>query len=268
MKRLLLIFSIFALLLTFTACANAGTKTENSDTKPSIESAKAEGETEGSETQGLPESSETQVETYTISAGGFDLKYPLKWKDKVTVFTSDDRASFSFGDTKLFDITFNSDEGVLFGTIKGDKNTVVRFVDYNATGENEEMSSMLEDVNVILQNLIKDYNLCVGDDTAVDNNDDTFDIETSLVTLKYPQKWKDKVNVDVTDLGVKFSNNGTPLFDILFSECNGFLIGAYKDTPIYIVTYEAQNEEQNLMQEDINVILNNLMSDSNFTAND
>ena len=45
------------------------------------------------------------------------------------------------------------------------------------------------------------------------------------------------------------------------------LLGTYKDTPIYIVDYPVETDEQAAMQEDVNVILQYLMEDPKFTIN-
>ena len=123
-----------------------------------------------------------------------------------------------------------------------------------------------EAVNTIMTHLASDYTFKINE-LVEDGDTSTFDIETSVVTMKYPNKWKDKVQVKVSDEGVKFSNDGTPLFDLNFIECDGYLLGTYKNTPIYVVDYTVKTDEQIAMQQDINVILQNLMSDSNFVIN-
>ena len=113
---------------------------------------------------------------------------------------------------------------------------------------------------------MNDYTFVVGD--ALEKEDSsTLDISTSIVTMKYPSKWREKVQIEVEDNGVKFSNNGTMLFDLMFIECDGYLLGTYSGTPIYIVDYSVNNDEQAIMQEDVNVILQYLMEDKNFIIN-
>ena len=82
--------------------------------------------------------------------------------------------------------------------------------------------------------------------------------------MKYPAKWREDVQIDVSDDGVRFSNNGTALFDLLFHECDGYLLGSYNGTPIYIIDYPVDDAEQANMQEDVNVILQYLMDDPSF----
>lgn len=209
---------------------------------------------------------ENDEPTYTISAAGLELKYPEKWQDKVTVAVEDDRVCFSCGDTKLFDLVFNKAEGAVLGTVKGEEYTTIYVVDYILDTEEKDLCAMQEDINVILSNLMKDYDFEVG--VALEKEDTaTFDIETDVVTMKYPAKWQDKVSIDVSEDGVRFSTDGTRLFDLMFVECDGYLLGTYKNTPIYIVDYSVETDEQSAMQEDVNVILQHLMEDSNFAIN-
>ena len=48
---------------------------------------------------------------------------------------------------------------------------------------------------------------------AAQETEAVFDIDTRIVTMKYPAKWREDVQIDVSDDGVRFSNNGTALFD-------------------------------------------------------
>ena len=256
MKKILIMGLVLTMALSMSACGKKEEKTQDDTAAVTVESESAEETTSEEET----------VETFTITACGLDLKYPLEWQDKVTVTTEENRVDFACGDVKLFDLTFNTDEGYVLGTVEGDEYTVIRIVDYDIETEDNELYAMQEDVNVILQNLMNDYNFAVGEATEK-IDDSTFDIKTSVVTMKYPCRWQDKVQIDVSDEGVKFSNDGTPLFDLMFEECDGYLLGTYKDTPIYIVDYSVDTDEQMIMQEDVNVILQNLMEDSNFVIN-
>ena len=53
----------------------------------------------------------------------------------------------------------------------------------------------------------------------------------------------------------------------MFVECDGYLLGTYKDTPIYMVEHPVENEEQAAMQMGVNTILQELMQDPNFVVN-
>ena len=99
-------------------------------------------------------------------------------------------------------------------------------------------------------------------------SDDLFTIETSFALLKYPSKWKEKVDVTVNDKRVTFSSESKPLFDLLIDSDEGFvmgtLVGESRDVVINVLDYPIENEEQAEMQEDMNVIMQNLMKDYNF----
>ena len=81
------------------------------------------------------------------------------------------------------------------------------------------------------------------------------------------------MQTEVTDNGVSVSSNGSKLFDLSFTGSeNGIFFGTYRQTPIYITSYEideAQYTEDEysalrMMQEDIDTIIDNLMADPNF----
>ena len=170
-------------------------------------------------------------------------------------------------DTELFSIVFNGKGDTLFGTIKGeDANTVIHtnLVKLDENSENYETNRAYQDkLKDILSCLTADYEIILGEEVDHETTSN-FEIQTSVVTLKYPNKWKNKVKVEVTDDSVKFSNNGTPVFDLVFKETKGYLLGTYKDTPIYMVEHPVKNNEQAAMQQDVNVILKYLMQDPNF----
>ena len=110
---------------------------------------------------------------------------------------------------------------------------------------------------------MNDYDFVAGERIEYEDNS-TFDIVTPVVTMKYPAKWKDKVTVTVTSDRVSFVNDGTPIFDLVFSDEEGYLLGTYSGTPISIVDYPVTTDEQAAMQEDVNVILGFLFNDPNF----
>lgn len=204
------------------------------------------------------------VKTYTISAGGLKIKYPEKWKDTVEVQADEEKAAFSADGTPIFDLYFNREEGDVLGTVKNNNQyTVIRFKQYEA--KSTETEAMQEDLSVIIANLRKDYDFVSGD--ALEKIDDSvFKIKTDVAPLYYPSKWEDKVTVDVKSDRVSFSREDTKLFDIVFAEIeSGDYIGSYKGTPVYVVTYEVKDNEAASMQEDLNVILQHLMKDRDYT---
>ena len=101
----------------------------------------------------------------------------------------------------------------------------------------------------------------------IEPNDEVSDIPTDLVTLSYPERWKDKVEIKVEGKKVSFVNGDTPLFDLCFEECDGYLLGTYDGTPIYIIEYPVETEEQIAMQQDVNVIIDHLCQDAKFVIN-
>ena len=249
MKKKLAVLMILTCLIILSACGKEPQEPLNS--------------AEPEPTQIIAEETEP---TFTVSAGGLKLKYPEKWKDRVSVTAEDDRVCFACGEVKLFDIAFNSEEGGILGTVKEEEYTVLYVKDYVLETEDVELYAMQEDINVILQNLMEDYDFEAG--IALEKEDtSTIDIKTRVVTMKYPAKWQDEVQINVSDNGVEFSNNGTPLFDLVFSDCDGYLLGTYKATPIYIVEHPIDNEAQAAMIDDVNVILEHLMEDPSFTIN-
>lgn len=272
MKRLVFVAMVLALVFTATACDPKVNQPENESKEPKVTvmisvTENSEGFVCSSNANqpetGSEEDSDGKA-TYVIEAGGLKLKYAEMWKDKVTVTVTEDRAAFACGETKLFDLVFNSEEGVILGTVRGEKNTVISVVDYPLEQDDPELDEMQGDVNVILQNLSRDYDF-VADEAITDETTGTFDIETSVVTLKYPARWQDKVKVDVSEQGVTFTAGETKLFDLMFDDLEGgYLLGTYNDTPIYIVDYPVNTEEESRMQQDVNIIIQNLQQDSSF----
>lgn len=291
MKRAVLLAMILVLIFLVSACdkdTNDGTLMTQQETLPDMMptlASDAKSKYDATEHNELTDSSEVEpksvVDTqsgniennlteqgktvYVIQAGELALKYPEKWKDKVAVSVSDERVAFSCGETKLFDLVFNSDEGVVLGTVRGDKNIIISYVDYPLAQDDQELLEMKMDLNVVLWNLAADYDF-VPDEAIRDKDSETFEIKTSVVTLNYPSRWKEKVTVAVTDQGVSFSSGDTKLFDLVFKECDGFRLGSYNGTPIYIIDYPVRTEEEMHMQQDVNVILQFLYEDSNFVS--
>lgn len=169
--------------------------------------------------------------------------------------------------TDIFTLIFGGEGENLMGTLIGEKENTVVYMNFAELNENSEnylgYCGYQEGINDIINGLINDYQFVVNQVVEYDDNT-TFDIKTSVVTMKYPKKWEEKVKIDVTEECVKFSNYETSLFDLYFKECDGYLLGTYKDTPIYIIDYPVESDEQSAMQEDVNVILQHLLEDSNF----
>lgn len=182
--------------------------------------------------------------------------------------------------TELFSFVFDGTGDNLIGTITGkDKNIVVymNVFDLDSNSENyEEYSSYQMAMNDIANSLLDNKNFVSGEVIEYEDNS-TFDIKTNIVTLKYPNKWKNKVNIDVSDEAVIFTFKDTKLFDIYFKDIeNGSKIGTYDKTPIFVISYlpddnrlsEEEMNEYTEMQYDINEIVNNLKKDKKFKISD
>lgn len=250
MKRFLSVIVLVFVFLSLFAC---GAKTEMSSSN-------------GSGVEGGSE----EVATYVIKTPYCDLKYAEKWQDKVnTEVVKEEPYTLSFSakdGTKLFDLIFNGNEGTPLGTITGDEYTAIHIND-NVDIKEGEYLAMREDINVILQHLMADYDFAPGE--ILEKEDNTvFAIKTKIGDLYYPNKWKEKVTIDVSDEKVSFSCKGIMLFDLVFAECEGYLLGTYDSTPIYIVDgTDAEEDEMMAMHEDVNVILQYLMEDPKFVIN-
>ena len=218
--------------------------------------------------------SQAEETVITINTPYADICVPETFEGNVTnEVVSEDPYTLAFkatDGTALFTLVFNGTGDVLMGTLLGEtENTVIYMNIPELDKENENYDvycGYQEAVNTIMNRLAKDYTFHINEIIEPEDHS-TIDINTSVTTLKYPAKWKDAVQTEVTEDGVKFSNNGTPLFDLMFSECDGYLLGTYKDTPIYIVDHPVETDEQSAMQQDVNVILQYLMDDPNFTIN-
>ena len=215
-------------------------------------------------------------ETYKIDLGFIELRYPTKFKDSVTVAGAEKHeatdkftVSFSVNNVNLFDLYFNDKKDSVLGTLDVDGNQVGVYVKtYVLKDKDAEYMEQQESLNVIIQALIADYGFKPGVEPEVAESNEVFEIKTDVVSLYYPAKWKDKVDVKVNGKTVSFENEGKSVFDIRFEECDGFLLGTYKTTPVYIVEHEAKNDEQVAMQQDVNVIISQLEKDTNFKIND
>ena len=113
--------------------------------------------------------------------------------------------------------------------------------------------------------------------------EESFDIETPYVTLSYPSKWKNEVeikHVDADNYTVEFYRAGEDketvhLFDIVFGGESGDFIGAVVNddvtTDVFVVSYSIDNsisdDELEIisgMLEDVNHIILTLENNQNF----
>lgn len=115
------------------------------------------------------------------------------------------------------------------------------------------------------------------DITDSENKDnENFDIKTDYITLYFPNKWKESVNIKINDDIVSFSAlpDDIKLFDIMFGKNEGDIIGTLSinenNIPVSVKTYDIDNnlekyDEYREMQEDINTVINMLENDKNFS---
>ncbi len=230
-----------------------------------------------SDSSGLVTDTSAEVTVYKTKY--CDLKYPIKWADQVKAEIDESGAytvKFALSDgTPIFDLIFDGQTGLLLGTLTGDDtNTVIRFVDYPMEENDNRYNTfcaMAEDVNVIIENLTRDYSFAAGEE-IVKEDPTTFEINTSVTVLQYPAKWQDKVNIDLSDSSAKFSCGEYKLFDLYFEGEEGSLLGTYKGKPFRMVSYDIDPSAVSgemfdvlcAMQEDVNVILQYLMKDTEF----
>ena len=170
-------------------------------------------------------------------------------------------------DTQLFEVVFNGKGSVLMGTIVGDEGNTVLYMNVPALKKDSpnfnENLAYQQGVNTITNHLQEDYDFRVNEE-VVEEDAKTFDIETDVTTFKYPAKWKDKITVKAEADKVSFSAGETPVFELRFKAGEGYWLGDYKNTPIYIVDYPVKDEAQIAMQKDINVLIEHLRAAENF----
>ena len=113
-------------------------------------------------------------------------------------------------------------------------------------------------------------------DSADSKKGGYIEIAAKNCTLKYPDKWKDKIKTSTEDkdvYSVRFSSGDIKLFDIMFGGNSGTVLGTLKqkdgNTVLYIKDYALDKKHKNdsellEMKEDINFIINNLSKDYDF----
>ena len=266
MKRTVCFIIIISVLALLASCGPANEAETEEQTSVYVLSDTVPPETDpASDTSSLPptdsDPDDGMSETY---ADGITFKYPETWSDKVTAEVYEDRIEYKYGDIPLFDILIDSEEGDLVGTVKGDIYRTISVVVHEPEEPNEEVYAMQEDLNSVIDCLKNDYDFAEGK-TVSELNEDLYEIESPAGYLHYPAKWKNQTVVVSDAEKVSFSTtDGVALFDIVFAECDGSLIGSYDGTPVYLVMYPVTTDEQYAMQEDVNVIIDELMKDEAF----
>ena len=218
--------------------------------------------------------------TFVIETPYCNFKYPKKWEDAVEISASKTEevytVQFSADGNPLFAISCNDGSGYVLGTLKAaGKSVSISLTTYQLDANSAQYatySSMQEDVNVILEHLRTDYAFDLNGGAEEDETS-VFEIQTAVAPLYYPEKWKGSVTVQVTEKSVEFLCEDAKLFSVLFGPGDAYLLGTYRGTEIRIASYDleagafSKAEYQRLcaMQEDVNVMIEYLMEDSNFT---
>lgn len=259
MKKIILAFLLAAILL-LCACGN-----NSSSSTPDSKNA-------------------TEEKVEAIATPYTDIYVPAAFKDNVNnEVTSKDPYTLTFkaaeDDTVIFSLIFNGDgkKGTLVGTLIGENENTVVYLDMPgipADNPNyETYCGYQEDSTTLIAHLSDDHEF-IKNEIIESENQETFDIKTDVVTLKYPKKWEDKIAVETDEKSAVFSSSDTPLFAFYFNdEESGYLLGRYKDVPISFTSFdidkekfdETEYQELALMQDDANVMLDYLEEDENFT---
>ena len=221
----------------------------------------------------------TTAVTSVIATPYAELRMPEDYPNNVTyAVESDDPYTltfFSSDGTKLYSLIFNGEGSVLIGSMRsGDDTTTVSVTVYplnNNSETYEKNAEYQEEMDVILSNLRADYTFDNGTGEEIP---ETFEIKTDVVTLRYPKKWQDKVDVKNDKDTVTFSSDNTDLFIVSFADNGGYLLGTYQGHPIYLtlcpldsVKNDADKyNEMSKMQDDSNILLENLESDPDFVS--
>ncbi len=105
------------------------------------------------------ESEDDSNSVFEIKTSLTTLYYPQKWEDSVTIISEDNAVYFSCGNTKLFDLLFDSDKGDFLGSYDGTDISVVSYDIKKGKLSDEEYTNLLgmqDGLNVILGYLDKD----------------------------------------------------------------------------------------------------------------
>ena len=229
---------------------------------------------------------EEVLEVITINTPYCDLSVPVSFENNVThEVISEDPYTLKFEASEdgadLFTLFFDQEAETLIGTlVLDDKNIVLyaEFASLDKDGKNYEKYSGYQDgINTIINGLTNDYEFVIDEVVGNEKEDIlTFTISTEIAELQYPSKWESKVEITEEEDCVKFSVEGYKLFDVYFTECDGYLLGTYNKTPIYIISYAIDDSELTQseydtyckMQDDVNVIIDNLLEDKKFKVNE
>ncbi len=234
---------------------------------------------------------ESESDVFSIETSFGEIKYPAKWADSVIIDKDDEpsgiiRFKYKVNETPIFDILIGRKDGKLLGFINSEGKKISVSVNMHPMYSNDknyaEISKMQEDINVIFYYLSEDYDFelyAEGDSTEINSEvESVFYIETSVATIRYPQSRKEFADISVNEgetVIVEFSakDSGVKVFDLILGETEDTLLGTIStesgEIPVRAEFYDLDPDSSDYldccgMKEDINVILEGLVSDYNF----
>ncbi len=231
------------------------------------------GQNKGNEGATQDSVSKLTDKTSTVTTPYVDLCVPESFEGKVdSKVTKEEPYTLTFyateDDTELFSVVFNGSGDTLMGTVVKDGKNIVMYVNVAKLDKKaknyDEYVGYQQAVNTITNHLSEDYDFRFQEEISSEDDGAVYDIKTSVVTLQYPKKWKDKVTVKEEDGIVSFTEGDTPLFDLYFKQTDGNYLGSYDGTPIYIVEHKVESDEHKEMIHSVNVIIENLSKDDKF----
>ena len=98
--------------------------------------------------------------TFNIKTDFAILKYPSKYEKDIEVDKTENVVSFSCEKVKLFDISFNDETSDPIGKLKDGTTVSIMSYDIDIDSKNyDELCAMQEGINIIIDNLVIDYDL-------------------------------------------------------------------------------------------------------------
>ncbi|MBQ9415068.1 MAG: hypothetical protein IJU16_08100 [Clostridia bacterium] len=272
MKRVAILLIALVCLLCLCACNGGGTTTpvtpDSSDTTDTAAATTTTRITTLNDpyitvetpycTLAFPQSFEGNVEHTVTSEDPYTLK-----------FTANDGA-------ELFSILFGQETPNLLGTLVLEDRCVVMYADFAPLNSGDaryfEYGEYQNGITTMMEHLVAEYEFVVNEAVTYEERA-TFTLDDSVAPLQYPLKWKDQVQVEKKDDTVIVSASGQNLFGVCYVDCDGYLLGSYKGTPVYMLSYTIDKTAYTAevydtlqeMQNDVNVLISCLTEDPDFS---
>ena len=158
-KTLTIVLILLLICVSITACEVKSTKNATNDSATISEVSKKS-----------TDESTLNEQTYEIKTKYCTLEYPAIWEDAVTIkTTSEDPYTLRFTGTvdnkilPLFDLAFDTTDGILLGTLHIDENHTLSLIPYEinekecSSDQYKLFCGMQEDVNIIINHLKTNY---------------------------------------------------------------------------------------------------------------